>query len=287
MNVLITGGNSGQLKWELHRTLPDDVVLVGNESLRLDITSLADVMSAMQEHKPECIINAAAYTAVDTAETDADRAFAVNHIGVKNLCEGAQSIDARLIHVSTDFVFGKNEGRPLNADSPTEPCSVYGDSKLAGERAVMELLPHSGSILRTAWVYSSFGQNFVKTMLRVMGDRDAVGVVADQVGSPTWANGLARALWSAARHRLNGIHHWTGGGVASWYDFAVAIYEEGRASGLLDKETAINPLRTDQYPTAGKRPSYSVMDTTRTSEILDLQPEHWRIELRHMIREMV
>lgn len=286
MKVLITGGDSGQLKWELKRTLPEGVELVGEQSERLDICDAAAVNVALDTDTPECIINAAAYTAVDKAESESDQAYKVNETGVQNLCSSASQRGIRMIHISTDFVFGQGNGSPFLPDAPTDPVGIYGLSKLAGEKVVTNMMGADGLVIRTAWVYSSYGQNFVKTMLRVMKERDELGVVADQIGSPTWANGLARALWRATEIPLSGIQHWTGMGVASWYDFAEAIYAEGLALGLLNKQVSVNPLRTDQYPTPAQRPAYSVMEITKSAELLGLKPENWRAELKKMMSEL-
>jgi dTDP-4-dehydrorhamnose reductase len=164
--------------------------------------------------------------------------------------------------------------------------SVYGKTKLAGERILADKLPDSSLVVRTAWVYSSHGANFVKTMLRLMKERGEVGVIADQIGSPTWANALARALWSAAEQRAAGVMHWTGAGAASWYDFAVAIAEEAHQLGLLDKNVTINPLTTEQYPTPAARPHYSVLELTRTWNQLGIKAAHWREDLRTMLKEL-
>lgn len=286
MNVLITGGNSGQLKWELLRTVPDGVNVVGETGQRLDIAVPDAVMQTVNYLKPDCIINAAAYTAVDTAEDDAESAFLLNEKAVGFLCDAAVANSAHFIHVSTDFVFGQSQGTPFVEDASTDPVSVYGHSKLAGEKIVKERMPDAGLVVRTAWVYSAFGNNFVKTMLRVMEARGEVGVIADQVGSPTWANGLARALWQAALKKSSGTMHWTDAGVASWYDFAQAIAEEGVQAGLLKSMPVVNPLRTDQYPTPASRPTYSVMETTTTWDALAIKPRHWRDELRTMLAEL-
>ena len=285
MQVLLTGSERGQLYWELLRTKPDGVSLCPLES-RLDITDLTAVEQCMAAHKPDVVINAAAYTAVDKAETEPDAAFAVNETGVANLAHAAKSINAHLIHVSTDFVFGECAAMPLRTNAKVDPVSVYGKSKLAGERQLQAILPDQSLVVRTAWVYSSHGNNFVKTMLRLMKERGEVGVIADQIGAPTWANSLARALWHAANTRAKGVMHWTDAGTASWYDFAQAIMEEGVASGLLDEEAIVNPLRTDQYPTPAARPNYSVLELTSTWDQLGVQAAHWRTELRKMMKEL-
>lgn len=289
MKVLVTGGSSGQLHSELLRTCPGAIEIVDTGTERLDITDAQAVDAAVADSSAECIVNAAAYTAVDKAEEEGniDAAFAVNEHGVVNLAKAASAASARLIHVSTDFVFGDMPATPIRPDAPTDPVSVYGKSKLAGEMHLQEMMAGNSLIVRTAWVYSSFGNNFVKTMLRLMNERDEVGVIADQIGSPTWANGLATALWRAVETNSTGIMHWTGAGVASWYDFAQAILEEGREYGLINNDkVVVNPLRTDQYPTPAARPSYSVLETSVTRAELGIKPVHWREELRQMLREL-
>ncbi len=289
MRVLVTGGTSGQLYSELLRTCPDSLELLTTGSERLDITDSTAVQNVVSDLSPAYIINAAAYTAVDNAEDESniDAAYAVNEHGVANLATAASAAGAGLIHVSTDFVFGDMPATPIRPDAPTDPVSVYGKSKLAGEQRLSTLMPNDALIVRTAWVYSSFGNNFVKTMLRLMNERDEVGVIADQVGSPTWAHGLAAALWRGVETKSTGIMHWTGAGVASWYDFAQAILEEGRHCGLIDNDRIfVNPLRTDQYPTPAARPSYSVLETSVTRAELGIKPVHWREELREMLREL-
>jgi len=283
--VLITGSDRGQLNFELRRSVPDDFVEL-ELAERLDITDAQAVDDAVAKLAPKVIINAAAYTAVDNAESDIDQAYAVNFNGVTNIANAAKKHGARVVHVSTDFVFGSGDGTPYMLDASCAPDGVYGASKLAGENALAEILPDSSVFVRTAWVYSSHGNNFVKTMLRLMQERDELGVIADQIGSPTWAASLANSLWQAARKEVNGKLHWTGAGVASWYDFAVAIYEEGRALGLLEKDVSIKPLTTEQYPTPAKRPAYSVLSLVDTWDALDQRADHWRVELRKMMREL-
>jgi len=285
MQVLLTGSERGQLHWELKRCVPAGVKLVIPDP-RLDITDQTAVSQCISETAPDVIINAAAYTAVDTAESDSDSAYAVNEQAVSHLAHAAKSVNAHMIHVSTDFVFGECKATPLHTDSPVDPVSVYGKSKLAGEKQLSDILPENSLLVRTAWVYSSHGNNFVKTMLRLMKERGEVGVIADQIGTPTWANSLARALWRGAERRSTGVMHWTDAGAASWYDFAQAIMEEGLALGLLDKPATVNPLRTDQYPTPAARPSYSVLELTSTWDALEMQALHWRVELRNMMREL-
>ncbi len=285
MQVLLTGSERGQLYWELQRSKPSGVSIHSAQP-RLDITDAEAVAQCMDQCKPDVVINAAAYTAVDKAEDDIDAAYAVNEHGVAHIANAAKNHGAHVIHVSTDFVFGECSASPIKTDAPAEPVSVYGKSKLAGEQQLFAILPNNAAVFRTAWVYSSHGNNFVKTMLRLMADRGEVGVIADQIGSPTWANSLAQAMWRAADIKATGVMHWTDAGAASWYDFAQAIMEEGVALGLLDKQAIVKPLRTDQYPTPAARPNYSVLELTSTWDTLDLQAAHWRVELRNMMREL-
>ncbi len=286
MQVLITGSERGQLYWELQRTVPKTAHIFQHAE-RLDIADADAVNACIEIAKPDVIINAAAYTQVDKAEADQEAAYAVNEIGTINLAKAARAANAHLVHVSTDFVFGQSDSRPFQTDARVDPISIYGKSKLAGEQALTEILPQSSATVRTAWVYSSHGNNFVKTMLRLMKERGEVGVIADQVGAPTWAHSLAQALWRAADIRATGVMHWTGAGAASWYDFAQAIMEEGVALGLLDKPATINPLTTEQYPTPAARPSYSLLSLGSTWDALDMQAAHWRVELRNMMGELV
>lgn len=285
MKVFITGSSRGQLHWELVRTLPPSAILL-EQGERLDITDEAAVMSAISKMAPDVIINAAAYTAVDKAETEQKQAAAVNTDAIEWLSKAALHVGAHLLHVSTDFVFGTGDGSPFTENAKVAPVSVYGKTKLAGEAILANTMPDTSLVMRTAWVYSANGNNFVKTMLRLMNDRGEVGVIADQVGSPTWANSLAQALWRAAELRSSGVMHWTGAGVASWYDFAVAIQEEGRSLGLIERDVVVNPLTTEQYPTPAARPHYSVLELTNTWNRLDLQAAHWRDDLRAMLKEL-
>lgn len=286
LRVLLTGAN-GQLGWELQRSRPERVELHAYGADTLDITNAHAVRSIITDIEPNWIINAAAYTAVDKAENDVATAYAVNADGPRQLAEAARAVGARMVHISTDFVFDGEQGRPYRPNDTPHPLGVYGASKLAGETAVRETLGEHSLIVRTAWLYSLHGHNFVKTMLRLMREREQLGVVADQIGSPTWASGLAGAIWKAIAYNLNGIHHWTDAGVASWYDFACAILDEARALGMLERDTIICPIRTEDYPTPARRPSYSVLDKTSCWQALNIDtPTHWRDQLRAMLTEL-
>lgn len=282
-------GASGQLGHELSRTVPDSVQIIALDETQLDIINQSAVFEKVNEVSPDWIINAAAYTAVDKAEEQSELAYQVNRDGAANIAMAAKQVNAGLIHVSTDFVFNGEKSSPYLVGDKPDPMSVYGASKQAGDDKVMSIMSGDACIIRTAWVYSSHGQNFVKTMLRLMSERDELGIVADQVGTPTWANGLAQIIWKAMDVKLTGLHHWTDAGVASWYDFAVAIYEEAKAVGLLEKSMccAIKPIRTQDYPVPAHRPAYSVLDKTVTCDALSIGQDHWRVALREMLKELL
>jgi dTDP-4-dehydrorhamnose reductase len=231
---------------------------------------------------PDLIINAAGYTAVDKAENERDLAYAINAVAPGAMAQAAAVIGARFLHISTDFVFDGTEHLPYAPDAATNPLSVYGASKAAGEAAVVASGANALTV-RTAWVYSAGGANFVETMLRLMAARDEINVVADQIGTPTHADSLARALWALAETDHTGIAHFTDAGVASWYDFAVAIHDLGRAAGLLDKDVRINPIPTSAYPTPAARPPYSVLEKAECWDWLGAPANHWRHELAAMI----
>jgi dTDP-4-dehydrorhamnose reductase len=285
MKVLITGCN-GQLGWELKRSLPQAVEAMWTDVAELDISNSAAVNDLVQKFHPDVIINAAAYTAVDKAETEQDISYKINRDGAGNLAKAAAGISARFLHVSTDFVFD-GQGKPYRPEDKANPLSVYGASKFEGEQQVLA----SGAkalVVRTAWVYCSHGGNFVKTMLRLMAEKPALSVVCDQVGSPTWAKGLSTTLWAYAQapEATTGIVHYTDSGVASWYDFAVAIQEEGMALGLLKAAVPITPIPAAQYPTPARRPGFSVLDKASTIAALGAAP-HWRVQLRAMLKELL
>jgi dTDP-4-dehydrorhamnose reductase len=278
-------GAGGQLGQELVRTADDAVECIPLTRAQLDITDPAAVDRYFADTAPQLVINTAAYTAVDRAETEAAAAYSANAEGPGYLARACRQQGVRLIHVSTDFVFDGESSRPYTPDAQTAPLGEYGRSKLAGEAAVLDAAPQA-LVLRTGWVYSSFGSNFVKTMLRLMGERDELSVVADQVGTPTWAQGLAQALWAAAaRPQLSGIYHWSDAGVCSWYDFAVAICEEACVLGLLSGPVKIQPIPGSAYPTPARRPSYSVLDKSSSWRDLALEAVHWRQQLRTMLKD--
>lgn len=295
MKILVTGKN-GQLGSELQKTCPSNVELICFGSKELDISNAEQVNELLITHSPDIVINAAAYTAVDKAETDTDTAYAVNEQGAANLANACKNIDAKLIHISTDFVFDGTSTMPYTASDATNPLGVYGASKLAGEQAINEILGSQATIVRTAWVYSVFGNNFVKTMLRLMAEKEQLGIVGDQVGTPTWAAGLANMLWAlvakaSSEQVLNTenkatILNWTDAGVASWYDFAVAIQELAIEQGLLTKSIPISAIPAASYPTPAKRPAFSVLNKAQAEEISGVNTVHWRAQLKAMLVEL-
>lgn len=283
--ILVVGAG-GQLGRELQRTVAADVDCVAVTRAQLDIADAEAVAACVAAATPQLVVNAAAYTAVDKAESEPAAAHRGNATGPETLARACAAHGIRLIHISTDFVFDGSASRPYPPEAPAAPLGEYGRSKYAGEVAVQGALPDA-LILRTGWVYSSFGGNFVKTMLRLMGERDELGVVTDQVGTPTWAHGLAEAVWAAAsRPQLRGIYHWSDAGVCSWYDFSVAIHEEAIALGLLSKAVKIRPISASQYPTPAQRPAYSVLDKTNTWRDFALEGVHWRAQLRAMLADL-
>jgi dTDP-4-dehydrorhamnose reductase len=283
MKIVVIGKN-GQLAWELAKLQTKQVEIVCLGRNEIDITKLADIKDKLIELKADAVINAAAYTAVDLAETEKEAAFLINATAVGNLAKACAELSLHMVHVSTDFVFAGESGIPYLPDDAYAPLGVYGASKAKGEKLITQTLPKQSCILRTSWVYSSHGQNFVKTMLRLMAEKPELGVISDQIGSPTYAKGLAGACLFAAMHKVTGIHHWTDAGVASWYDFAVAIQEIGLSLNLLDKEIPIKAITTKDYPTPAKRPNYSVLDKTSLQVAFsDLSPIHWRVQLNGMM----
>lgn len=282
--VLVVGAG-GQLGQELQRTVPPDVECLPMTRAQLDIADGSEVAACLSGSAPQLVINAAAYTAVDKAESEPEAAHRGNAEGPAMLAESCARQGIRLIHISTDFVFDGASSQPYKPEAVTSPLGEYGRSKLAGEIAVKNALPKA-LLLRTGWVYSSFGGNFVKTMLRLMGERDELGVVVDQVGTPTWARGLAEAVWAAAaKPELEGTYHWSDAGVCSWYDFATAICEEGLALGLLSRPVKLRPITAAEYPTPAERPAYSVLDKTKSWRDFALEGAHWRGQLRAMLKD--
>jgi dTDP-4-dehydrorhamnose reductase len=290
VSKIVVVGADGQVGQELQRVLRPlgELHLFNRQSLDLSQPDLiAQIIETIQ---PNIIVNAAAYTAVDKAESEPELAHVINAIAPTQLAKSAQALNASLIHISTDYVFDGTKGSPYQPSDLTHPMSIYGASKLKGEEGIQENCDRY-YILRTAWVYGSYGKsNFVKTMLRLGADRTELKVVADQVGTPTWARSIAEAIATLintldSTPAPSGIYHFTNSGVASWYDFAIAIFEEARSLGIPLKIEQVVPITTADYPTPAKRPSYSVLSLQEIMPILGGAPLHWRMALRHMLQE--
>lgn len=279
---IVVIGKSGQLASELFATAPEAINLVCFGRTDIDLTSRDDISDKIRQEMPDVVINASAYTAVDKAETDVDSAFLLNATAVKYLVEACKDIQCRFIHVSTDFVFDGTKNVAYETSDPTNPIGVYGLSKLAGEQAISQADYENVTVVRTSWVYSVFGNNFVKTMLRLMRERTELGVVVDQIGCPTNAKGLACFLWSLSQvSKPDKIYHWSDLGVASWYDFAIAVQDISFEIGLLDKKISVLPIKTSEYPTPANRPCFSVLNTLTSAK---LAPQlYWRDALRQTI----
>jgi dTDP-4-dehydrorhamnose reductase len=255
---LVTGAG-GQLGADLLRELSavDGAEIRGVTRSDVDISVQSEVNACVSDFRPDVVLNTAAYTAVDAAEVDEERALAANGTGPAYLAVACAAVGARLLHVSTDYVFAGDGTSPYTVDAPTAPRSAYGRTKLAGEMAVRAALPDRSYVVRTAWVYGAHGRNFVKTMARLEAERDTLSVVADQVGSPTWSADLARGLVALARSQAPaGVYHCTNAGQTNWCDFARAIFVELGA----DPER-VKPISTGEYPVAAPRPAYSVLSS--------------------------
>ena len=283
MRALIAG-SGGQLGRALAATLPAGVTLIAPAEADFDITDADAVRRVVSDTRPDVVVNAAAYTAVDRAEGDEAAARAINVNAVGTLASAARVAGAGFAHVSTDFVFDGRSHVPYPPDAAPNPLGAYGRTKLDGEIAAAEFHP-APLLVRTAWVYAAAGNNFVATMLRLMRERDEVRVVADQFGSPTHAATLASTLWTLIGGDHTGTFHATDAGTATWYDFAVAIHDEALAIGLLTRAVVVTPIRTADYPTPAKRPAFGVLDKTTTWAITG-PARHWRAELRDCLAAM-
>ncbi|MCO4314279.1 dTDP-4-dehydrorhamnose reductase [Pectobacterium carotovorum] len=258
MRILLTGAN-GQLGRCFQDRLPEDWQVYATDAAELDITNPDQVNAVVASYQPDAIVNAAAYTAVDKAESEPTLAESINVAGPANLAAAAAQYNIRLVHVSTDYVFDGNATTPYSENTATNPLSVYGATKLAGEHAVTAALPDA-IIVRTAWVFSEYGNNFVKTMLRLAQDRDALNIVADQRGCPTYAGDLAQAIIVLLQRKsVGGVYHYSGDKEVSWYQFAEAIFSAAVNKSLIKQVPTLTPITTEQYPTPAHRPAYSTL----------------------------
>lgn len=293
MKALVTGAN-GQLGSDLVPALRRvGLDCEGFGSAQLDITDAGAVSGAISTLRPSVVVNCAAYTKVDLAQSQTERAFAINRDGAKNLAESAKDAGATLIHISTDFVFDGSKPMPYNERDPVNPLGVYGASKLAGEDEVRRATDRH-VIIRTSWLYGATGANFVKTILRLAKERDEIRVVFDQVGTPTCTLDLSGAIVDILRRlgdsgndpALWGTYHYSNEGVASWYDFAVAVVEEAGLLGFDLKCKRVLPILTSEYPTPATRPSYSVFDKGKFKTAFKADVRHWRSALRELLGQL-
>jgi dTDP-4-dehydrorhamnose reductase len=285
LKILITGAN-GQLGNEF-RTLANrhpehEFIFLTRQEL--SISDAGNVKQVLQQHRPNWVVNCAAYTAVDKAETEKDLAMAINAEAAGVLAEACAALNAKFIHISTDYVFDGSSAQPYREDAATGPINTYGITKLRGEELVLQKNPDA-IIIRTSWVYSFFGNNFVKTMMRLMKERESINVVSDQVGSPTYAADLANAIMRIIENnnagKAKGIFHYSNEGQISWYEFAQAIKE------LTGSKCAVNPIPSSAYPTPAKRPQYSLLDKTRIRTVFGIDIPHWRESLRVCVKKLM
>jgi dTDP-4-dehydrorhamnose reductase len=290
MKLLVCGAQ-GMLGRDLIARLEDSPhEVIAGSRIEFDITRKRDLHSRIQGSHPDIVINCAAYTTVDKAESEPEKAFAVNRDGAANLAAVCRESRTPLIHVSTDYVFDGKMDRPYREDDPVNPLGVYGRSKLEGEKAVQSMLTEH-IIIRTSWLFGVHGSNFVKTMLRFARERDELRVVADQRGCPTWTGHLADALLEISRQTLEhssntpwGTYHFCGSGETSWHEFATAIIAEGRLRENL-KVARILPITTAEYPTPARRPAISILDCTKIESAFGIKPEPWRTGLATVVKE--
>lgn len=288
--VLVTGAK-GQVGTELIKAAPAEFKVTGLGSDQLDITQQQHIKAALAQYKPDLIINAAAYTAVDKAESDSATAFAVNEQGVAWLAQAAKEAGIPLYHISTDYVFAGTANTPYKETDPVNPQSVYGVSKLAGEQALASTLSKH-IILRTSWVFGATGNNFVKTMLRLGAEREELSVVADQHGCPTSASSIAVVLWQLAQTYADqgslpwGIYHFSNSPACTWYDFAGEIFEQAVTAGVLDKKPTVHPITTAEYPTPAQRPAWSVLACEKIESQLSVKIKSWQQQLNSVLKEI-
>lgn len=285
MKIVITGaggqlGKEARLGFAAQR---HEVIAVGRAEL--DYSAPDTVAEAIAAYNADWIINCAAYTQVDKAEDEAELAFRVNRDSARAVAEGARYSGSRLLHVSTDFIFAGDRSLPYGDDDTGRPLGVYGQSKWEGEQAVRELMPDA-LIVRTAWVYGVHGNNFVKTMLRLMAEREEIRVVDDQVGTPSWTADIVVAMRTLVEKNLSGTWNFTNEGVASWFDFAHAIIAKAAQLGHVKQVKRLLPIPGSEYPSTAKRPNYSVLDKQKIRRVLGYQIPHWRDSLHSMLAEM-
>lgn len=282
MAVLLITGANGQLGNEMRCIADCDNInsFIFTDVEELDITNFSDICNFVEIHKPDFIINCAAYTAVDKAEDDNEICAKINTLAVENLANAAKIANAKIIHVSTDYVYGGDATMPYRESDTTNPKSVYGKTKLDGEIALANILPEQSITIRTSWLYSSYGRNFVKTMISLGKERESLNVVCDQRGTPTFARDLANAIMSIVNSNKfeSGIYNYSNEGECSWYEFACEIFK------LAKIDCKVNAITTEQYPTKAQRPAYSVLDKSKIKRVYGLEIPEWRVSLKECIK---
>lgn len=286
MRTLLTG-SKGQLARCFRDRLPENWELIATDSTSLDITDTEAVRNMVQNFQPDAIVNAAAFTAVDKAEAHVGTAFAVNATAVHNLASAARACQARFIHISTDYVFDGTNKTPYKEQDYTNPQSVYGRTKVAGELLALAANPDS-VIIRTSWLFSEYGNNFVKTMIRLAGERDNLSIVHDQTGSPTYAGDLAQAIIALLQQPVapRGIYHYGGNKSVTWYEFAQAIFQAAQQQAPNFKVPQLNAITTDQYPLPAPRPAYSIMDCQKIENECGIKASDWQKALNEIIGKL-
>ena len=286
--IILTGA-CGQLgltikdRWS-SSSLSEKYELVCKDKAQLDITSKISLENTFKNQNISAVINTAAYTAVDKAESEQDEAYLLNEFAPQNLASCSMKYSFTLIHVSTDFVFSGENTTPYLISDVTGPQNVYGKSKRAGEIAISKESPNLSTVIRTSWLYSCHRNNFVKSMIRQMSEKEQLCVVSDQVGSPTSTDSLVDLIFTMLKTEdYSGIYHWSDSGSVSWYDFALVIQDYCLGAGLLKKRIPIIPISTDQYPTPARRPKYSVLDLSLTKERYSIEPKPWKESLKQVI----
>ncbi len=286
MRTLLTG-SKGQLARCFRDRLPENWELIATDSTSLDITDTEAVRNMVQNFQPDAIVNAAAFTAVDKAEAHVGTAFAVNATAVHNLASAARACQARFIHISTDYVFDGTNKTPYKEQDYTNPQSVYGRTKVSGELLALAANPDS-VIIRTSWLFSEYGNNFVKTMIRLAGERDNLSIVHDQTGSPTYAGDLAQAIITLLQQPVapRGIYHYGGNKSVTWYEFAQAIFQAAQQQAPNFRVPQLNAITTDQYPLPAPRPAYSIMDCQKIENECGIKASDWQKALNEIIGKL-
>ena len=290
MKVLLTGG-SGQVGREVLKSKPKEIEIICPTSDKLDLSNHWACKKIVEDHKPDWIINCGAYTQVDNAEKNVQLAQKINGYAPAAFVEILNKVNTNLLHISTDFVFDGNQNCPYKENQEKNPLSQYGASKALGEELIEKKINNieKATILRTSWVISPLGKNFILTMLRLHTEKETIKVVSDQIGCPTSAGELAKVCWRIVelkkKKNLPFILHWSDAGVASWFDIAVAVGELAKELDINKKEAIVLPINTSEYPTPARRPKYSLLNTQNTSSLLDINPIHWRKNLRKILIE--